>query len=311
MNEIPKAAIPAGVSVSNLLCGRHAARHFGDAAQPVEAIPTCLPTWNRHCRDDGGGIGLAPSWYVLIGGATGHGKSLLALNLAGEAIAQGRSVGFVSLEMSEGLIATRLYAILTGAPVRELERGNDFSEKTTADVARMVDEIRSTTGAIFYVNRDPLFDLVEVQKLMGYYVEQGVEMLVVDYLQLVSSGDERETTREVTRISHGMRLFAKKTGAVVVGISQFNRSTSANRTESPRVQGLIGSSALENDADQVLLLDHTRYRRDKGNDRIARTWALLGKNRHGGTGEVPIEWDYRNLRVREAKPDEEGLWPDR
>ena len=93
---------------------------------------------------------------------------------------------------------------------------------------------------------------------------------------------------------------------VTVGLSQMNRQTSSNRVDSPFAQGLIGSSSLENDADQVLLLDHSRY--EKGN-RSAKTWALLAKNRHGSQGDIPIEWDYKTLRVREALPDEEGEWP--
>ena len=102
--------------------------------------------------------------------------------------------------------------------------------------------------------------------------------------------------------------FAREHEVAVVALSQYNRTTSANRRESPVPQSLIGSSALENDSDQTLLLDHSRYQLSP-DGRFAKTWALLGKNRHGSTGEIPIEWDYRTLRVREGLPDEEHLWP--
>ena len=103
-----------------------------------------------------------------------------------------------------------------------------------------------------------------------------------------------------------MLEWAKQRNVVTVGLSQVNRRTSGDGSTAPVVQGLIGSSSLENDADQVLLLDHSRYQ--KG-DRSAKTWALLAKNRHGGQGEIAIEWNYKTLRVREALPDEEGEWP--
>ena len=102
----------------------------------------------------------------------------------------------------------------------------------------------------------------------------------------------------------GMEI-AKKSLVITIGLSQFNRTTSANYAERPTIQGMMGASSVENDSDCVLLLDHTRYKRT---DSEARTWALLGKNRHGSTGEIPILWDYRTLRVREALPHEEGDW---
>jgi replicative DNA helicase len=71
---------------------------------------------------------------------------------------------------------------------------------------------------------------------------------------------------------------------------------------------LIGSSSLENDADQVLVLDHSRYARQGD---LAKSWAILGKNRHGGTGSIPIEWDFRTLTMREGLPHELREWPDR
>ncbi len=303
---LPEAAIPAGVTVSNLLSGRYADSHFKRQQEPVTAVPTPFASWNRMCRDAGGGVGLAHGWYVLLAGATGHGKSLLALALAAEAIRHGHRVGIVSLEMTSSQTTSRLYATLTGTTIRSIERGRDFDPALASEVAVKVQRAREESGARVYVNNDPLSELGDVLKLAGHYVEEGCQLVIVDYLQLISTGDEREMSREVTRISHSIRLLAKRLNVVVVGLSQFNRSTSANRADSPTVQGLIGSSSLENDADQVLLLDHSRYKRDGDK---ARTWAILGKNRHGSSGSIPIEWDYRTLSVREAMPDEEHLWP--
>tara|TARA_Y100001960_G_C14366910_1_gene677175 strand:+ start:59 stop:280 length:222 start_codon:yes stop_codon:yes gene_type:complete len=70
--------------------------------------------------------------------------------------------------------------------------------------------------------------------------------------------------------------------------------------------GLFGGMILEASCDLILLLDHSRYERD-GN--TAKTWLIVAKNRHGPTVEIPIEWDYRTLSIREADPDEESSWP--
>ena len=100
--------------------------------------------------------------------------------------------------------------------------------------------------------------------------------------------------------------MARSKNVVTIGLSQFNRGTSGNYNESPRVQGLFGASGLENDAHQVALIDHSRYEKVEGG---ARAWLLLAKNRHGPEIEIPVWFSHRTLVVEEARPDEEHLWP--
>lgn len=308
MSSLPDAGLTA--SVTDVLMPSFVEGHFRRQQEDVDAVPTCLPAWNTHCRDEGGGIGLARGWYVIVAGATGHGKSLMALNMAVRAMRAGVTPAFVSLEMSTAQLATRLYAILTDTDVRRIERGNSFDARTADDVAYRVAEMKERTGVSFFANREPVFRIEQVQKLMRYWHdEDGTRLFFVDYLQLVGTGDEERIYREVTKVSAGVREFAKRLDVTVVGLSQFNRSTSSNRDAPPSPQGLIGSSSLENDADQVMMLDHSRYVKDLEDDRLARTWAILGKNRHGGTGPIPVLWDYRTLTIREAMPDEEHAWP--
>lgn len=298
-------------TTTDLLMPSRISAHFRKQAEPVDAVATPLPTWNSHCRDEGGGIGLPRGWYIIVGGGTGHGKSLLGLNIGAHAVEAGWSPAFISLEMSPSQLGTRLYAILTGESVRRLERGGEFDASLSRSVLEKAEEIRMERDVGFFTNLEPLSGLRQVVETMeSFHENRQVRLYVVDYLQLCSTGSEEDTVREVTKISHAMRLFARKRNVTVIGLSQFNRYTSRDSANSPRPQGLIGSSALENDADQVLLLDHTRYERAL-DGKSAKTWALLAKNRHGSTGEVPIEWDYRTLRVREADPDEEDLWPKR
>lgn len=296
------------VPVTDLTREEAVRQHFEEQGQPVEAIPTPLPTWNRHCRDDGGGQGLARGWHVTLAGNTGQGKSLLALNMAARAIEAGERVGFLSIEMSRAQVATRLYAILTGTDVRRIERGDSHDPAAAEEVAEKVAGVRRNTGGGFIVNERPLFDVERVQGLMHYLHEsKGCRFFVTDYLQLLAAKDANSLFREVSEVSARLREFAAQTGTVSVAVSQFNRKTSRDYESKPRVQGLMASSSIENDSDQVLLLDHTRY--EKTVERGARTWAILGKNRHGGSGEIPIKWSYEDLTLREARPDEESRWP--
>ena len=291
------------VPVTDLMEPGRMRRHLKELKQPVDAIATPLESWNRQCRDAGGGIGLALGWHVIVAGSTGHGKSLLALNLAAKAIEAGERVAFISLEMSTAQLASRLYAILTDTDVRRLERG----DTPDPEVERRLCEIHGSAGGRFLTNETPIFDIRKIQAQLRYWAEEkGARLFFIDYLQLATSRASESLYQEVSDISSRIREFAMRVNVVTVGLSQMNRQTSGDHFNAPTAQGLIGSSCLENDADQVLLLDHSRYERG---DRSAKTWALLAKNRHGGQGEIPIEWDYRTLRVREALPDEESDWP--
>lgn len=296
--------------VTDLLEPQEVEAHFERQQQPIDAVPTPLPTWNRHSHGAGGGVGLAPGWHVTIAGNTGTGKTLLALNIAARAIRAGEMVGFVSAEMAREEIRPRLYSILTGVPVQQLERGqNQYDPEVAAEVKARVAELRAETGGGFVVNEVQISRVERATGLMqALYETWGARVFITDYLQLLAAGDAESLFRQVTDVSEQIRQFAARRKVVSVAVSQFNRKTSREYDEKPRVQGLMASSSIENDSDQVLMLDHSRYERDATRE-TARTWLILGKNRHGATGPIPVEWDYGDLTIREAKPDEEDRWP--
>jgi hypothetical protein len=280
---------------------------------PVSAIPTPLPGWNRSCRDDGGGVGLADGWFIAIGGATKSGKSLLALNLAEAAMAAGRTVGFVSLEMSVEQLTARFLSISSGVPVRELEKGSEFNADSLARAwtfARDRYDLGSERDLrqTMLVNRKVLPDPAAVWACMKSMLDAGCTFFVVDYLQLVTAGNEDDLYKQVFTIANHLRLFTATYKVSVIGLSQYNRATSADYSRSPVPQSLHGGS-IENGVDQVLLLDHSRYAVDSNKSHLARTFLILGANRHGEAGNLRLLWDYRTLRCREGMPDEEQDWP--
>lgn len=300
-------AVPEAGSV-NLLLPEVIERHFEEQKQPPKAIPSPLPTWNNYCRDEGGGIGPAYGWHVTIGGASGKGKSLLALNIASRAMKAGFGVGFLSFEMSRAQLATRLFAMATDTPVRSLERGS-LDPSAEQRVKEGMAEIEHRGS--FHTNETHLRDIHDALELAEVWVQDfGVRLLIVDYIQLAAPRGMKEY-EAVGYTSDEVRVFAQQMDCVTIGLCQFNRGTSGNRHESPIVEGLKSASNLEQDSDQVLLLDHSRYQRDPLNPEIARTYAILGKNRHGRTGEIRILWDYETLTVREGLEDEAHEWPDR
>jgi replicative DNA helicase len=267
-------------------------------AASVDAVPTPWPQWNSACRDEGGGVGLARGWHVIVAGATGTGKSLLALNLAAHAVAQGEAVCYISLEMSQTQLTTRLLAIATGTSVRHLEPGQGYDAAIARTAAVEWGEMLERTGGSIRVNRFPLKMLTDLDVTFAYYTKhEPCSLFIVDYLQLCWAGSAKSMLESITEISHAIRSRAAEHRVVSIGLSQFNRQTSANRDGRPQVEGLMGGSPLENDADQVVLLDHSSYERTAVS---ARTKLLIGKNRHGAQVEIPVAWDYRTLRLAEV-----------
>lgn len=274
---------------------------------PPSAVPTPFERWNRICGGGGGGLGPAHGWFVTIGGNPGFGKSLVALNLAAWALKHRESIGFVTLEMSPTALATRLYPIATGAPVRSFERGKGF-DPTTIQVAQAWAAKLKADGCQAMVNSEVLGSLDHVLDVMAEMRDSGARVLFLDYVQLVATGDDDAIYKAVATISTNVRKFAHESEVLVYGLSQFNRGTSGNYHETPRSQGLHGGMALEANSDQVLLIDHSRFERDRLNTDLARTYLRLDKNRHGAVGDIPVLWDYRSLQCREALPDEETQW---
>lgn len=273
---------------------------------PLDVAPTPFPAWNAICRDEGGGKGLARGWHIIIGGNSGYGKSLLAINLAAHAVAHGEKVGIISLEMSKAQCMTRFMAIFSGGSIRKLEWGSSYDKKTASTAKSLIEENYERNGGVLLTNERPMSSLADIVGSMRYLYEyEGCRYFITDYLQLAWAGNAQNATDRITEVSHAIRGEAVDLGVVSVGVSQFSRAIS-RADESPVIQGLMGGSALENDSNQVLLLDHSTYKETGETGAIIKL--LIAKNRHGSRGEVPLMWDYSTLRATEcdAREFEEG-----
>jgi hypothetical protein len=262
---------------------------------PVDAVPTPLDQWNKMCGSSGGGVGIAKSWLITIGANTGTGKSLIGINLAARAIEHGEVVTFVSLEMGRSELATRLLSVVSGESVTALEQGPAFDQAAYKRAARLLDETRERTGGHVLVNRRPLSKMADVSACIKHHAEvSGSSYFVMDYLQLASVANMNNIHDRIEAVSHELRELAQRLNVRMVTLSQFNRQTSANRAERPISQGLMGGSAIENDSHQVLLFDHSRFTRSAN---LADTWLIMDKNRIGGMADIPVQWDFRTLRL--------------
>lgn len=302
--EIMGTSTPIGAEspavVFDSISGDTLVQMLDEKLAPVDAVPTPLDAWNKVCGSSGGGVGIARSWLVTIGANTGTGKSLIGINVADRAIEHGETVTFVSLEMGRSELATRLLSVRSGESVVSLEQGPAFDQAAYKRAARMLDETRERTGGHVLVNRRPLSKMSDVVACIKHHAEvSGSSYFIMDYIQLASVSNMASIHDRIEAVSHQLRELSQSLNVRVLALSQFNRQTSANRAERPISQGLMGGSAIENDSHQVLLFDHSRFVRS-GN--IADTWIIVDKNRVGGLSDIPIQWDFRTLRLTQRIP---------
>lgn len=304
-----ETAIPIGktppTTPYDVILGDTLDRLLAEKLAPVDAVPTPFATWNSRCRDAGGGIGLARGWHLTIGGNTGNGKSLLALNLAASAVRHGERVAFHSLEMSQTQLSTRWLAIMSGVSVAKLEQGHAFDLPSWRYATEEMGRVYAERGGVLSVNRARLSKLDDIVTAMRWQYEvHGCLYHIVDYLQLAGTSERKSEYDRVQEVSHTVRNTAVSLGVISVALSQFNRETSKNYDGPPTPQGLHGGSALENDSDQVALLDHSEYHRDDLMN-TARTRLLLAKNRHGALAIIDVLWRYRDLTITEVTTREQ------
>lgn len=306
--------LPTEPKSYNILSPDYAEEFFRQFDEPTDAVPTPFPTMNREwCRDEGDGVGIGPNWIVTIGGGTGSGKSLLALNFVAEAVSQGREVGFMSLEMTHRQITSRLYAMLMEEHVQRFERGAGHDKEAARRIHATLEEWANRISPKMFVNEDPLPSIYDMTALMEEWAEWGCELFVIDYLQLCSAPDEDGKAQQLEAIMNAVRAFAKQGRNRVIGLSQYTIQARRNaklHKQPPSHDDYIGSSAISNNSHLCLCLDDSRYiRREQEAGGRAKTWLTNTKSRVGPPGEIPIEWDYTKLMAREADPDEEHEWP--
>jgi KaiC/GvpD/RAD55 family RecA-like ATPase len=278
------------------------------ASKPVDAMPTMWSAWNRACRMYGGGQGLARGWHVVAAGGAGAGKSLIALNMTAEALRNGHSVGWVSLEMSREQLLLRLLGIATGRKLRDLEPGASFDPGAfTAASYGFMDKLE-VSGAHLWMAERPTRDLPSVNQLMQRAVDAGCRLVIVDYAQLVSVAGAK-LDDAMRQVSAAVQSVAYQRDVNTLLLSQLNRSTTSDKGAPPTIFGLAGSSAIENDADQVLLIDQSA----KTEDLYGKNFTvLLEKNRHGPSASIPVRMDTLNLQLLEQTPTApKAAWYDR
>ncbi|MFC3238199.1 DnaB-like helicase C-terminal domain-containing protein, partial [Streptomyces nitrosporeus] len=199
--------------------------------------------------------GLQPRQLIVIGARPGMGKSTLALDIARSAsIVHGKTTAFFSLEMGRDEIAMRTFSAEARVGLHKIRSG----ALTGDDLDRLTSRTSAISDAPLIVDDSPDLTLSEIRSRARRIKQQcGLDLLVVDYLQLMESGSTRRTEsrqQEVSEMSRKLKLLAKELEVPVIALSQLNRGSEHRTEKKPVLSDLRESGAIEQDADMVILL---------------------------------------------------------
>ena len=304
MNDLITVDIVSRVWASEQKALAEAGKHHGEDY----VFTTCLPSLGEWVHSVTPGA-IPFGKLAVVGGRTGNNKTRLLWNLAADFIQQAVNVGFVSLEIDAAEATPAIKSILTNVPAKHLSPGHYFNsaeaEQVDETIARNIQE--GAWGKLLTNKRSA--SLTTLDDSLGWMATMnssaGVKIFLIDYFQLLSAESDVRHFGVLKDAVHRIVSFIEDTGSLVVVASQFNRQSSAPQTR-PTIESLDSCPLLSKQAHFGWLLDHTRREDHK---HITRTWLIVDKNRHGRSGDIPIEIDYRTHRIRQALSDEEELWP--
>jgi replicative DNA helicase len=230
--------------------------------------------------------GLHGGQLIIVAARPGLGKSTLALDFARSAsIRNNLPALFFSLEMGRSEIATRLLSAESSIGMHNLRKGS-LEERDWTKIANVRGAI---ADAPLYIDDSPNMTLVEIRaKCRRLSQRIGLKMVVIDYLQLMTSGKKVESRQqEVSEFSRALKLLAKELNVPVIALSQLNRNSEQRADKKPALADLRESGSLEQDADIVILL-HRELGLERDDPRSGDADLIVAKHRNGRTDTLTV-----------------------
>ncbi len=278
--------------------------------------------------------GLHPSDLIVLAGRPSMGKTALATNIGfnaarayhpakapdGKTIAEdGAVVGFFSLEMSAEQLATRILSEESGVPSNNIRKG----EVSHEDFDRFVLASQRLASVPFFVDDTPALTIAGLRtRARRLLRQQGLGLVIVDYLQLLRGSDNGAENRvqEISEITRGLKALAKELNVPVLALSQLSRAVEAREDKRPMLSDLRESGSIEQDADVVMFVFREEYYLSRGEPsrrpeeseerynaryedwqkRLQETTGiaevLVAKQRHGPIGKVTLRFAHDTTR---------------
>lgn len=248
--------------------------------------------------------GLQPSDLCVVAGRPGMGKTSWLMSVATNIAMAGHSVALFSLEMSAEQLVQRLIASETGISSHKLRVG-DISDSEIELVTRAIGRLAPLP---FYIDDTPGITPFELRnKVRRLGAERGVDLVIVDYLQLMHGGRQSENrVQEISLISRHLKGLAREVRVPVIAASQLSRAVESRADRRPQLSDLRESGSIEQDSDMVLFLYRDAvYNEDTDKKNIAEVH--VAKHRHGPTGTIELVFVPHETRFRDLATVTPGI----
>jgi replicative DNA helicase len=253
--------------------------------------------------------GFQKSDLIIVAGRPGMGKTSLGISIAQNAAKRyGARVAIFSLEMSNEQMVQRLLSMETGIDSHRLRMGDIHEEEWPI----LMEAANTLAATYIFIDDTPGSTVMDMRtKSRRLYAEHGLDMILVDYMQLMSGGQSQSRgenrQQEISYISRSLKGLARELNVPVVAISQLSRAVESRSDKRPMLSDLRESGSIEQDADAVLFV----YREDyyiEDTDRQNIADVIVAKHRHGSTGTVSLFFrkeltQFRDLDLRTENLD--------
>ena len=245
--------------------------------------------------------GMQASNLLILAARPGQGKTAMVVNMAQNvAVEQKKPVGIFSLEMSQEELVDRLLIGQADVDAWKLKTG----KLAETDFAKLSQAMGELADAPIFIDDTPGISIAEMRtKGRRLQLEQKIELLIVDYLQLVDPGRRYDNrVQEVSIVSQGLKNLARELKIPVLAVSQLSRAVEHRGERKPQLADLRESGAIEQDADVVMFL----YRPDAEMSNIMQTKLLIAKHRNGPVGEIDLLFRGDRIRFYNVEKKREG-----
>ena len=274
--------------------------------QGIVGVPTGLKDLDEKLG------GLHKSDLIILAGRPSMGKTALATNIAYNAAQnilkrqEKSSVAFFSLEMSSEQLSTRILSEQARIKSDDIRRG----KVTEEEINRYIETSRNIYNLPLYIDETPAITIATLSNRARRIKRLfGLSLIVVDYIQLMRSSSNKNEGRvqEISEITQGLKALAKELSVPVLALSQLSRAVEQRDDKQPQLADLRESGSIEQDADVVMFvyreeyylerkqpklgsIEHAEWQ-SKMNDVNGLADIILGKQRHGPTGTVKVEFE--------------------
>ena len=249
--------------------------------------------------------GLQPSDLILVAARPSMGKTAFVLNIAQHvAFRQNKTVAIFSLEMSKEQLVNRLFSLESYVDAQLLRTGN----LKDSDWEKLIEGAGIIGRSNLIIDDTPGISISEMRsKCRKYKLEHNLELIIIDYLQLMSGsvgGRSESRQQEISDISRSLKALARELHVPVISLSQLSRAVEQRPDHRPMLSDLRESGAIEQDADVVMFIYRDDYY-NKDTEHVNEAEIIIAKQRNGPIGTVTLTWlpQYTKFANSQRKQD--------